>query len=267
MNAISFVTANYVARQVGYQMTEGWGQGDKATNDYFRPLETFAGRFEQILVDIKALGFDTVDIWTAHLHWSWARPDHYAAAHDLLAKHGLRVSSLAGGFGATPDEFDASCRAAVALGTTILGGMTPMLADDREYVIDTLYKYKLKLAIENHPEKTPHEVLDKIGDGGDGTIGTAVDTGWYGTQGYDAAKAIEELGTYVFAVHLKDVREVGTHHTCQFGQGVVPIEGCVQALKKTGYQGAITIEHEPEDHDPTEEVRASVAMLRQWLNQ
>ncbi len=256
-----------MARQVGYRMTEGWGQGDRATNDYFRPLETFPARFEQILTDIKALGFDMVDIWTAHLHWLWATPDHYATARDLLAKHNLQVASLAGGFGATPDEFDAACREAVAVGTTSLGGMTPMLADDREFVIDTLYKYKLKLAIENHPEKTPQEMLDKIGDGGDGTIGTAVDTGWYGTQGYDAAKAIEELGSHVFHVHLKDVRAVGAHDTCRYGQGVVPIEGCVQALKKIGYQGVITVEHEPDDHDPTEDIRASVAMLRGRLNQ
>ena len=265
MNPISFVTANYVARQVGYHMTGGWGQGDKATNDYFRPLQTFGERFEQILLDIKALGFDMVDVWTGHLNWAWATPDHFTIALDLLAKHSLPVASIAGGFGGTADEFDAACREAVTLNTSILGGMTPMLADDREFVMDTLYKYKLKLAIENHPEKTPQEMLDKIGDGGDGTIGTAVDTGWYGTQGYDAAKAIEELGSHVMHVHLKDVREVGKHDTCQFGQGIVPIEGCVQALKKIGYQGVITVEHEPEDHDPTEEVRASVAMLREWL--
>ena len=31
MNMISFMTANYVARQIGYNMTEGWMQGDNAT--------------------------------------------------------------------------------------------------------------------------------------------------------------------------------------------------------------------------------------------
>ena len=42
MNTISFMSANYVARQVNYQMTEGWMQGDAAPNAYFRPLDTFA---------------------------------------------------------------------------------------------------------------------------------------------------------------------------------------------------------------------------------
>jgi L-ribulose-5-phosphate 3-epimerase len=265
MNPISFVTANYVARQVGYHMTGGWSQGDKATNDYFRPLETFAQRFEQILLDVRALGFEALDVWTAHLHWAWATPDHYAIARDLIARHNLQVVSIAGGFGSTHEEFDAACKLALALNTTYLAGMTLMLATDRAFVVGTLQKYDLKLAIENHPEKTPEEMLEKIGDGGSGTLGTAVDTGWYGTQGYDAARAIEKLGSHVFLVHLKDVREPGKHDTCQYGQGCVDIEACVKALKKIGYQGAYTVEHEPDDRDPTPEIRENVRMLRGWL--
>ena len=38
------------------------------------------------------------------------------------------------------------------------------------------------------------------------TIGATVDTGWWATQGYDPARAIEELGEHVVHVHLKDVR-------------------------------------------------------------
>ena len=54
----------------------------------------------------------------------------------------------------------------------------------------------VRLAIENHPERTPGEVLAKI-ERGDGTLGATVDTGWWATQGYDAARAIEELGEHV----------------------------------------------------------------------
>jgi hypothetical protein len=42
MTTVSFMGANFVARQVGYNMTDGWGQGDAATNEYFRPLATSA---------------------------------------------------------------------------------------------------------------------------------------------------------------------------------------------------------------------------------
>jgi hypothetical protein len=68
MTTISFMTANYVARQLGYHMTGGWDQGDKATNAYFRPLESFPERFEALLEEISELGFTAIDLWQAHLN-------------------------------------------------------------------------------------------------------------------------------------------------------------------------------------------------------
>lgn len=262
---ISCVTANYVARQLGYNMTSGWGQGDRATQDYFRPLDTFGRRFAALLDEIVALGFDTIDLWLAHLHPTWATQEHIEKAQAALGQRKLRVASLAGGFGTTPDEFEATCRMAVALGAPVLGGGTPLLHDQRALVIDGLKRHGLRLGIENHPEKNPGELLAQIGDGGDGTIGAAVDTGWFGTQGYDAAQAIRELGPHVFAVHLKDVRAPGGHETVRYGEGCVPLQACVQALKDIGYRGAISVEHEPEHHDPTDDIRASLTMLRGWL--
>ncbi|MBZ0290230.1 MAG: sugar phosphate isomerase/epimerase, partial [Anaerolineae bacterium] len=141
MNTISFMTANYVARQIGYNMTEGWMQGDNATNAYFRPLDTFAARFDQYMTDAKSLGFDAVDIWIAVLNPAWATEGHIHAAQDVLAKHELRVVSLAGGFGDTREIFEKTCKQAVALRTTVLGGGTPLLASDRASVVSTLKEY------------------------------------------------------------------------------------------------------------------------------
>lgn len=263
MYPISFMTANFVARQLGYRMTEGWGQGDRATNAHFRPIETFPEHFGEVLGEIRALGFAAVDVWTDHLNWAWATPEHIAAARALLDRHGLRVVSLAGGFGATPEELGAACRLAVALGTDVLGGSSALLERDRNAAVRVLCEHGVRLAIENHPERTPEEILAKVGDGG--AIGTAVDTGWYGTHGYDAARAIERLGEHVLHVHLKDIEAVGGHTSCRYGEGTVPLENCVRALETIGYAGAISVEHEPDDHDPAEDIRASLAALRGWL--
>lgn len=265
MNTISFMTANYVARQVNYHMTDGWGQGDTASNAYFQPIATFAKRFDEYMTDVVAMGFDAVDIWTGVLNPAWATDDHIRAAKDSLDRHQLNVASIAGGFGATRDELEASCKLAVALDTTILGGNAALLATDRASAIDILTTYDVKLGIENHPEKTPEEVLAKIGDGGNGHIGTAIDTGWFGTQGYDAAKAIEKLDGHLLHIHLKDVRAAGAHETCKFGDGVVPVEECVQTLQRLGYDGPMCIEHEPDYYDPTEECVASFKMVKDWL--
>ncbi|MCA1553598.1 MAG: sugar phosphate isomerase/epimerase, partial [Chloroflexi bacterium] len=123
----------------------------------------------------------------------------------------------------------------------------------------------VKLGVENHPEKTPDALLRKMGEDDEDVIGATVDTGWFGTQSYDAARAIEELGERLVLAHLKDVREVGTHHTCRYGDGIVPLRACVETLQRIGYTGAISVEHEPETSDPTEDIKASYAMLREWL--
>lgn len=265
MNTISFMSANFVARELGYAMTGGWGQGDQATQARFRPAESFAARFDELLTEVAALGFTSVDIWTGHLNPAWATPEQIEAARRLLAQHGLRAASLAGWFGATPEELEQSCRLAAALGCRILGGSTSLLAQDRAATLDALKRHDLVLGLENHPEKSPAELLAKIGDGGEGRVGACVDTGWFGTQGYDAAQALAELRDVLVHVHLKDVLAAGAHDTCGYGQGVVPLEACVQTLRRSGYSGGISLEHEPEDRDPRPEVQASLSLLQGWL--
>ncbi len=265
MKPIAFMTANYVARQINYQMTEGWGQGDKASNNYFQPIDTFAERFDEYMANVVAMGFSAVDIWTGVLNPQWATQAHIDAANKSLEQHKLTVTSIAGGFGATREEVENSCKLAVALDTTILGGNSALLYSDRASLIDILETYNVKLGIENHPEKTPEEVLEKIGDGGKGYIGTAVDTGWYGTQGYNAADAIAKLDGYLLHIHLKDVLAAGAHETCEFGKGVVPLEDCVNILQRIGYDGPMCVEHEPDMYDPTEESVASFKTLQAWL--
>ena len=262
---ISYMGANEVARQVGFRMGE-WGEGDRAANAWYAPIETFPARFGELTERVSGMGFSAMDVWTAHLNPAWATEAHIAAARELLDRHGLRVVSLAGGFGSTVPEFEATCRLAVALGRPILGGSAAVWRVNRRAVLEALERHDLRLAFENHPEKTPREMLDHIGDA-PARVGTAADTGWYGTQGYDAARAIEELGSRVLHVHLKDVREVGQHRTCAFGDGIVPIEGCVRALQGMGYDGDVSIEHEPHDYDPTNEVAEGAWLLRSWLAQ
>jgi sugar phosphate isomerase/epimerase len=55
------------------------------------------------------------------------------------------------------------------------------------------------------------------------------------------------------------------HETCRWGEGVVDVEACVRELARNGYTGALTVEHEPEDHDPGEECAEMRAELMEWL--
>lgn len=269
MNTLSFMTANYVARQLDYYMTQGWMEGDDATNAWFRPVATYAERFETMIREIAGLGFTAVDIWLAHLHWSWATDEHAASAREVLARHGMTVSSLAGGFGGTLAEVERSCQLAAALGAPILGGNTGLLAEDRAGLAGLLRAYGLRFGYENHPEKSAAELLTKVGgadaDGTADVIGVCVDTGWFGTHQVDAVAALRAVAPRLVYVHLKDVLAPGGHETCRYGRGCVPIQACVQTLLELGYAGGISIEHEPERYNPNEDCRVNLALVQGWL--
>jgi L-ribulose-5-phosphate 3-epimerase len=257
---IAFTTANYVARATGWSM-HGWNHGDRSTQEHFRELDAYGERLDEVLASVRALGFDTIDLWGAHLGTDWATDEHLAIARETLVRHGLRVATYATWI--TPANVERACALATGVGTSLIGAG---FSGEPEALAPVLREHDVRLAVENHPERTPREVLDKIERGG-AAFGTTVDTGWWGTQGYDAASAIDELGEHVLHVHLKDVRAVGEpHDTCVWGEGVVDVEECVRALQRSGYEGALTIEHEPEDHDPSDEIVELRARLEAWLS-
>jgi sugar phosphate isomerase/epimerase len=268
MATLVFNGANLVGRQLGYtgfEGTPGWMVADAAAQEHFRPVETFAERFGEVLDEQAALGFDAVDLWVAHLHPSWATPEHLALAREALAARGLEAVSVGGRPGETREEFDRTCRVAEGIGARIIAGMSGLPLEDPQWVSDRLEQGGLVWGFENHPEKTPAEVLAKIPEDDSGRMGVTIDTGWWGSQGYDAARAIEEIGERVVYVHLKDVREEGTHVTCRLGDGIVPIERCLEALATIGYTGPISIEHEPPAYDPRDEVVESARRVEKWL--
>ncbi|MEM6431461.1 MAG: sugar phosphate isomerase/epimerase [Deinococcota bacterium] len=266
MTTLSCISANYVAREVGYQMTEGWGQGDTATQAAFRPLTSFPKKFDALLADVAALGFTAIDLWGGHLHADWASAEHVSIAKDLLTKHQLEVVSLATWIGGQ-DNLEQAAKLARDLGASSIGGGCPELARFRTEAVAILKNYDVKLGLENHPETHPDDMLAQIGDGADGYIGTALDTGWWVTQGFSASQAINDLKDHLVHVHLKDVHAAGAHDTCQLGEGVADIPACLQALTNVGYTGELGIEHEPETFDPTDDLRASRVFVEDWMNQ
>jgi L-ribulose-5-phosphate 3-epimerase len=252
-------TASFVARETGYAM-HGWGHGERMTNEAFAPIDVYAERLEALLAHVHALGFEAIDIWGAHLSPAWATEEHVGAARAALERRGMRVATYAPWIDAA--NVRRACEVAVALGVSLIGAG---FAGDPEGIAQALREHGVRLAVENHPERMPAELLEKIARGR-GAFGATVDTGWWATQGYDAARAIEELGPHVLHVHLKDVlAEREPHETCRWGDGIVDVRECARALERIGYEGTISIEHEPETFDPSEDLRAMRTELEEWL--
>src|SRR5688500_10282422 len=217
MQSISFITANYVARALGYPggTTSEWSKHDKATKEAMS-AEGFMG----VARDIANAGFEAVDIWMAHCHWrEHNREDYLEQVKGICSNFDFRITSYAGGL-REGDDVEAVLRFMKQLGAPILAGgyWGGGLEAAREKVNEICGRLGLKWAYENHPEKTPEEILEKIGQGKFKNIGVALDTGWCGTQGMDAVACAKAVREHLLLVHLKDVAHLGgEHETCALG--------------------------------------------------
>ena len=261
MPEISLVTASYVTRELGFGSLTDWSQGDTATQNYFAPEDTYAERFNLLLDEIASLGFRTIDLWGAHLHYSWATAHHFQSAREALASHRMTVNSLAA-WCHSVEALEGFCRVANEVGATIIGGGSPLLSEDRATALRILGAHGVRFAIENHPEKSTGEVLSVIGDSE--LLGSCADSGWWAIQGVHPPTAFRELGDRILTVHLKDV-DATTSKGVRPGTGSADVLGCLQALSDIGYHGAVGIEHEPDGWDPTEDLRVGFRMLDHWV--
>jgi len=260
--------SSFVASRYGWALAGGWEECVTALSAYYQPIKTFASRFSDLVAQVKNLGFKRMDVWQPGvLNWQWASEAHILLAAGILREHQVETVSLAGEFGITRAEFESACRVAVGIGASLLSGTTALLASDRSFVVDRLEQYDLRLAIENEVERTPAEILSQIGDGAGGRIGTALDTGWYATHGYDISRAVHDMTPHILHVHLKDVLPGPEHVNCGYGQGCVDLEGCVRALVETGYEGVVSVENHTLDHDPSDDLISARLWLERILNQ
>ncbi len=259
---LSFITANYIARVHHYDGKEDWGYHDNATVETTTPAV-----FDVIARDIAHLGFDTIDLWIGHCHPTRHTADHWRAVRDACERHGLAIASIAGGLPVSSrDEAVSLISMMKTVGTDTFGGGYWGAGPDTALPLaqELFSAAGFKYAFENHPEKNTAEVMAKFGGGRFPAIGVALDTGWCGTQGWDAVSAMNDLKPHLLAVHLKDVKAAGRHDTCTLGEGVVPVEAVVKALVRMGFKGTVGIEHEPYDHDPTADIAESLRRVKAW---
>ena len=191
---VSFITANFVARESGYRLDPFvWAEADRATVEAFHGPR-FGEKFDELCRLVKGAGFANVDLWVAHLNPRVATDSMVDEAAAILKTHGLRVVAYTAGLGrpenATRADGERVYQVAKKIGAPLLGvGLHPSNA---RLAFDLGREYGIKYAIENHPERTPQELLARIGDYGE-WIGVTEDTGFWPRFGYDPVQATREL--------------------------------------------------------------------------
>jgi L-ribulose-5-phosphate 3-epimerase len=262
----AFMTANYVARELNYTDSLDWGKCHQATVEAFHG-ENFASKFEELISTVKGMGFEAIELWVAHLDPLKATPGMIEQAVQILEKYDVKVISYTAGFGTPGVSREDAIKifdTAKAIGAPVLAqGFHP---ENGPLVRELAEAYNIKMGLENHPEKTHQEVIDKVAPFAP-WVGSAIDTGWFATQGYDPVQAVRDLEPYLVHVHLKDIKAAGAHDTCALGDGIVDIKGVMAELKAIGYKGQMTVEHEPHTYDPTEEVKISLDHVLAWKNE
>lgn len=263
MITLSFISANYVAEASGYNGSHDWGTHDRATKEAASPA-----RFRAMAKRVKALGFDRLDVWMGHCHYDVHGVPYAREVGKICAEEGLIVTSYAGGIKAErPEDLDKAFGFMREMGATLFaGGIWGMPADQLIAAIEAAcQRHGVVWAFENHPEKSVEEMLARFGGGRFAHCGMALDTGFCGTHRLDAAATMRAVLPHLRIVHLKDVKALGGHDTVTLGDGVVDVRGALNVLKEAGWSGNVCIEHEPYDHDPTDDVRVSLERVREWL--
>jgi L-ribulose-5-phosphate 3-epimerase len=256
---IGFQTANYFARAVNYQTSmDEWGNAERQVIENFSLAE-----FDRICCDIKNAGFQHIELWMGHAFPKFMTPYLADELKAIWKRHNLSVYSYSCSLG-DPIRYPRWTRLCFETAKMLEIDMitSGISKESASNIYGLCNEYGLKVAVENHPEKHPNEIKEVIGNYGD-LIGAAVDTGWFGTQGFSAAEALWQLKDHLFNVHLKDVREIGKHNPISLGSGIVNIEECVQSLKEMNYNNTASIEQESGDHDPT----TDCAEALKWINE
>lgn len=258
---LSYVTANLIGEPFGYNGETDWGKLDDAMVEQTTPES-----FRETCRVIKGMGFEGVEIYTGHCSYLKRDVEFAKAIRDVCGEEGLAVVGYAGGFGlpdGTREDFERTFRMCKALGTELMTGGIAGPAD-WEPAAEILREEGLVIAYENHPEKTAEEILAKIG-GKEDVIKVGFDTGNITAQGGDAAAAAGKVMGHIRHLHLKDVRAAGAHDTCAIGEGVAKVREAFDYIVGHGYDGWASIEHEPFDRDPNEEVARSLATVKEWF--
>jgi L-ribulose-5-phosphate 3-epimerase len=259
----AFRGSNFRHRPVAYQPSAPEALRE-ATHQYFAPLETFPERFAAMLAEVRAHRFDAFELWLPHLDPQWSMPDHVRSVQTIARMYGVRLTAINGWLGRTPAEFERVCRLAAALEVRLLVGATGVLAADRAGVVRLLDRYDLELAVENQRQIDPAALLREVGRDRPDRIGVGLHTGWFGTQGFNAANALDVLAPRLKNVCLADVRAPGGHDSVVLGYGCVPVRTCVRALRRMNYTGGLSVGFQPDDRDPGPGAAVSRGLVDVW---
>lgn len=122
--------------------------------------------------------------------------------------------------------------------------------------------FRLELLADLAPEYLADDVWENVKDL-DPRIGMCLDIGHDRRNGKDPVADLEKYISRVFDIHLKDVTGASkAGYSVEVGRGILDIPGFVRMLRKTGYDGVVSLEHERNMKDPFIGIAESIGYFR-----
>ncbi len=120
-----------------------------------------------------------------------------------------------------------------------------------DYIEALSDKYKMKVAVHNHPKPSeywnPQRLLDAV-KGRSSRLGSCADVGHWNREGMDPIDCLERLRGRVISLHFKDIMpkedEGGTQTDTIWGEGCLGVRDMLLELKDQKFRGYLAIEYE-----------------------
>lgn len=147
-----------------------------------------------------------------------------------------------------------------------IGTIVSEPAEEHLSIVDGLcQKYKIRLAIHNHPDPSRYwdpEIVAKALEGRSKYMGACTDLGHWTRSGLDATESLRKLEGRIIEIHMKDVNKTDkTGHAVIWGEGIINWDSVFAELRRQKFDGPFVIEHEHNWDNPVPDVRKSLTFF------
>ncbi len=134
-----------------------------------------------------------------------------------------------------------------------------------ERVIPQAEKLKVRVLVEPEPRllmENTREFMEFIREIRSPIVGLNFDIGHFYCAGEDPVRAFQDLLPWVGHVHVEDIAATRLHHHLIPGKGALDFRGILRAIRKSGYEGDLSLELYTYPDAPVEAGRETLAYLR-----
>ena len=191
--------------------------------------------------------------------------DEIAAFHAKLKEKGVTGYAVGPIYMKTEADIDNAFEYAKRVGVKLIVGVPNY--ELLPYVDKKVKEYGYNYAIHLHgPDMAIYPDAEDVWNrvkNLDPRIGMCLDIGHDTRNGKDPVTDLKKYCSRVFDVHLKDVTaKTKLGYSLEVGRGVIDFPSFVKMLRKVGYSGVVSLEHEKDMTDPFMGIAESIGYFR-----